>query len=375
MVRKLTIIGLVLIIAFPMFALTKTGSTKVKRYEKARINDRTLLSKSTFAAETGDFFDKSANGFGWYLGFNRKVAWDIGTGTGFGGEMVGSVYRRLNPATGTGTIGGMTGEWTGATLNAYPQIVMSESPHWGAPGGRYPYTCGFINGYLFAQFSDIDYVGTTMEGAFPIYAVADATWGYDTATWAYKTVKATEGGATPPMVIFGTGDVVYDEAIGYYYWTQNWDAGEGIDDAIQNFIVGRSMTPADTSSWVWSDFNDLSFDCTDDTSGLTSSELTSIAYCKDTRGYGTGYGIAVTMANDTDDAILMDSTSVVYNPRISYMYTTNWGGDDDSGNWAPNWIYDTSYGDVRLFQLDPAELFDWYGTTFTEVDSITGDTL
>ena len=393
MVRKLTIIGLVLIIAFPMFALTKTGSTKVKRYEKARINDRTLLSKSTFAAETGDFFDKSANGFGWYLGFNRKVAWDIGTGTGFGGEMVGSVYRRLNPATGTGTIGGMTGEWTGATLNAYPQIVMSESPHWGAPGGRYPYTCGFINGYLFAQFSDIDYVGTTMEGAFSTFAVADAMWGYDVATWDFGTVAATEGGATPPMAITGTGDVVYDEATGYYYWTQNWDSGDiGIDGAIQNFIVGRSMTPAVISSWVWSDYNDLSFDCTDDTSGLTSAEITKIAYCKDTRGYGTGYGIAIACATDIDDFVMIpdstwseiDSTTVppdsgwVYtdtkidlNRKLSYMYTTDWGGDDGTGDWSPNWI---SNGD-KWFQIDPKNLFDWYGSTYSEIDTVANDTV
>ncbi|NOR45718.1 MAG: T9SS type A sorting domain-containing protein, partial [Candidatus Delongbacteria bacterium] len=163
---------------------------------------------------------------------------------------------------------------------------------------------------------------------------------------------------------------------GYYYWSQAWNQDLlGMDDFTLGCVVGRSDTPADAASWVWSDYSELNLDCASDTEGLTVMNDISWAYCKDIYGNGTGKGIAVTMANDIDDFVMVDSGRVDLNPRISYMYTTNWGGDDATGDWSPNWQYDTSHGDVRLFQLDPKNLFDWYGSTYTELDTVTTEPL
>lgn len=389
MKKKLAIIGMLLLIAIPAFSI-KSGGLKIKIGDpRSLIVDENKSTKTPYSAATGSFFDKSANGYGWYLGFNRKVAWNSDPLTG---DMVGAVYRKLNPATGSGTVGGTVGEWTGSDLNFYSQVVMGASPNWTEPGGRYPHTSGFINGYLFASYADINYSGGSMNGGFPMFAVGNATWGYDFTSWDFGNVTATDGGATVQDCLSGTGDVVYDPGSGYYYWSQTWDVGDNIDDIIKPCVVGRTTTPSVASSWEWSDYNDMIFDCSDDASGLTQSYSFQYAYCKDRQGYGTGYGIAVTVASDVDNYVMLmdsvwtevDSTTVPpdsawvvsssradLNPKISYMYTTNWGGDDSTGDWASNWI---TNGD-KLFTLDTKDLFDWYGSTLTEIDSATNDTI
>lgn len=361
----------IMLMTMPVHSLNKSEMKMKIGKPLPNIVDNDVSTKTPYAGEISGSFDKSANGYGWYLGFNRKIAWDIGGS--FAGPMIGSVYRRLNPTSGSGTIGGTIGEWNGTDLNSVAQDVMTESPSWpsGTPGGRYPYTCAFINGYLFGMFADINYVGSQMEGAYPTFAVCDATFGYNFASWDIGVVAATEGGAMPDDAITGTGDVVYDPADSTYYWSQSWDATpEGIEDAIAKCVVGRSKTPSIASSWEWTDCNDLLFDGTDDTSGITQAYNFHYAYCKDRLGNGTGYGIALAMTTDVDDVAYIDSTEVLLGQKVSYMYTTNWGGDDDSGDWSHNWITD---GD-KLFQIDPKDLIDWYGSTLTMIDTTTNDT-
>lgn len=366
MVKKLAVLSLAIFITVPLFAINgiKDGKFKIKQ----TMNDISRDSKTPYSGGISDYFDKSANGYGWYQGYNRKIAWNADPTTG---PMLGSIYRRLNPATGSGTVGGMIGDWTGADLLFNSQVIYDTSDHWDAPGGRYPYVCGFINGYFFGVFNDFE--GDNAALSYPKFAIADATWGYNFSSWDVGEVAATDGGAIVPAAWTGSGDVVYSNPAqggdGYYYWSQAWNEDlVGLGDFILSCPIGRSMTPGVASSWEWTDYNDLRFDTADDTNGMIEMNDISWSYCKDLYGNGTGYGIAVTMGNDTDDFVMVDSSQVQLSPRICYMYTTNWGADNSSGDFAPNWKYDTSHGDARWFQIDPKNLFDWYGSTLTEID-------
>ena len=373
--RKKLVMTLAFVMLFQLFAIDKTMKTEIKEAPR-KFDLATPIPKLPYQAADGGVFDKSGNGAGWYQGYNRKVQFNLDPVTG---SMIGAVYRRLSTATGAGTIGGLTGEW-GATLSTYLETIYDYSTYWGElPGGRYPHTAEFINGYLFGQWTDMDSYGSGVPSdAHPICAVGDVTWGYDWVSWSDGVkVSATEGGATIPGAWNGTGDVVYDPATGYYYWTQSWTTATGAEipfstDAIVSAVIGRSLTPGDINSWVWTDYNLLSFDATDDTVGATDVPELHIAYCKDKYGNGTGYGIAVTVGNDSDDIVDYNGTPVQQNSKISYTYTTNWGAYDSSGDWTPNWVHD---GPDKLFQIEMKDLFDWYGETMTTYDSIGVDSL
>ncbi|NOR45723.1 MAG: hypothetical protein GQ534_09080, partial [Candidatus Delongbacteria bacterium] len=360
----------------PLFSISKSDM-KMKDGKlpvMPKMNDRVFETKTPYSGQISGYFDKSPTGYGWYLGYNRKISLNSDPVTG---PMLGSIYRKTYPAVGDGAIGGMIGDWSGANLLSSTQLLNEISFNWFIPqdpGGRFPFSCGFINGYHFGIFNDMNLTVVDSTDSYPMFAIGDATGGYDTATWDIGLTAAIEGGATVLGAWTGTGDVVYDPISGYYYWSQAWNQNlKSMEDYIVGSVVGRSLTPEDVASWQWTDYRDLTFNCQDDSNGQIRMNELQWAYCKDVYGNGTGYGIAVTMANDVDDRIFMDSLDIDHSPRISYMYTTNWGVDDLSGDLIPNWRRDYSQGDVRLFQINPAELFDWYGTTFTEVDSISGD--
>ncbi|MBU4485447.1 MAG: T9SS type A sorting domain-containing protein, partial [Candidatus Delongbacteria bacterium] len=369
--KKSVVVIIAFIMVFQMMAFDKFLKMEKKQIPK-KFDKNSSDSKLPYGGTDGGVFDKSGNGAGWYQGYNRKVQWNMDPVTG---PMLGSVYRRLSTATGAGTIGGMTGVW-GASLSTYLETLYDYSPYWDQlPGGRYPYTTEFINGYLFGQWTDYDSYGTGDQfDAHPICAVGDATWGYDWVSWSDGVkVSATEGGATVPGAWSAVGDVVYDPATGYYYWTQTWSTGlELSTESQESIVVGRSLTPDDINSWVWTDYNDLHFDATDDTSGMIDIPEIHVAYCKDTYGNGSGYGIAVAIANDVDDNIEYNESTLLQNAKISYLYTTNWGGDDSSGDWSPNWIHDEGN---KLFQIEMKDLFDWYGENLTSYDSVGVDSL
>lgn len=86
-----------------------------------------------------------------------------------------------------------------------------------------------------------------------------------------------------------------------------------------------------------------------------------VNYCKDAEGNGTGYGILIGNTVDVDDYMPNAAgEDVLQNAKLSYMYTTNWGADDGSGDWTPNWIGDA---DGKFFQIESKDLLDWYGET------------
>jgi hypothetical protein len=377
MIRKIMVIS---VAAIMIMSFARDLSTiKRERVAWKDLNDKTNMSSSKlpYSGTVSSTFDQSMNGYGWVLNTSRKAQINMDPVTG---PMLGSIYRRLDTAAGSGGIGGMIGLWS-TTFTGNASTIYGSSIYQGGatglPGGRYPNANEFINGYFFATFNDYDnVVGTTaVPISQPMFTVCDATLGYDLVTWSEpKRVEATEGGAVVPMAWLGSGDVTFNPEDGYYYWTQVWGQTlNNLEDCVKSVVVGRSNDPTNLDSWVWTDYNDLTFDATDDTSGVTNIGDFYVAYCKDLYGNGTGYGIAVANTVDVDDYALNNAgEEVQQNGKISYMYTTNWGGDDSSGDWNQNWIHDT---DNKLFQIEAKDLFDWYGETIVDRDSIGIDSL
>lgn len=364
-------VSLILLLAVALLSAREMGIKDGKYQIKNRAIDKAqnVFGKAFGGVTHPNEYDKSPNGYGWYQGYNRKIQLNSDPAN----PMIGSVYRKLNESTGSGTIGGMAGDWQTSTIDTYNELVFTWSDTYlQNPGGRYPYVCEFLNGYLFGVFNDFDY-NTDGEVSSPMFAVGDMNYGYTVPLWTTPAVvTSTESGGVIPGAWTGSGDVVYDPATGYYYWSQAWNENlVGLGDFVIDVVVGRTLTPDDPSSWVWTEYTDLRFDSADDTQGVKDINDISFSYCKDLEGNGTGYGIAVTMANNYDDWITTTDSmgveiEVELNPRISYMYTTNWGADDSTGDWKPNWITDEG---GTLFQIDPKDLFDWYGTSYTDNDT------
>ncbi|MBU4486893.1 MAG: T9SS type A sorting domain-containing protein, partial [Candidatus Delongbacteria bacterium] len=286
--------------------------------------------------------------------------------TPLNGEMVGSIYRQLNDDYGTGTVGGMIGEWTAFynPLSSYTQTIYSQSLYQSEgtlPGGRYPYVCEFINGECFAIFNDYD---TASAGSVsqPMFAVSDAFWyNWDDSIWSEpKRVESKDSLTVIPNAWQGTGDVVYDPVSEYYYWTQGWKEGLSVNLSPVSCVVGRTKIPWDPESWEWTDYKDLRFDldCYIDSKEADYDMVSGIqfAYSKDISGNGTGKGIGVAVTKQ-------GWTS--YN-NLSYTYTTNWGGDSLLGSWKPNWVK----GLMGLQHVPLTSLFDWIGETLTFTGSI-----
>jgi len=377
MFKKIAVLTLAVLLGI-VYAVD-LGNPKRQKISREKVNDMTSFSpKLPYAGVQSPSFDFSRNGYGWCLSTSRKI--QVNNDAVYG-TMLGAIYRQ-DHTSGSGAIGGMIGAWNGALgadFEGYAQNIYSSSIYQtgdGKPGGRYPYSCGFINGYFFGVFNDMDNGpdgSGIAETSQPMFSVADATYGWDISFWsAPKRVEATEGGATVPAAWTGNGDVVYDPVSGYYYWTQIWNETlENLTNAIADVVVGRSLTPGNPDSWVWTDYNDLRFDGTDDTNGVTAFGDVYAAYCKDEEGVGTGYGIILANTNDVDDyAPNSSGDDALQNGKISWLYTTNWGGDDGSGDWAPNWI---GPGDGKFFQLEGKDIFDWYGEQIITRDSIGVD--
>jgi hypothetical protein len=331
---------------------------------------------SVFAERISDFdgivsgtFDTSPNGYGWFLGHSRNIQtnYDPSTGPGFA-----SIYRQLAPSTGTGTIGGMTGDWV-AGFNSETKTIYSISQYQsgtpystGNPGGRYPHFCDFIKGYGFGIFNDWNQqsAGAYADMSQAMFTVCDARKGWNNAIWMNpKRIEAVDNGVTPYKAWLGLGDVAFNEADGYFYWTTSWK--QTLESSGRyNFVVGRTKTPADLESWEWTDYREYNFD-TSNSQGVTKlAGKWQISYAKDIYGNGTGKAIALAMFVDetyTMKDSLGISKDVASHPRLGYIYTNNWGAEWSEGNFRPNWITPNGSGN-NLFAAEIYDLFDWYGS-------------
>ena len=101
-------------------------------------------SVHSYTGIDGGMFDRSPNGYGWHLSYNRKIQ---ACYTGYFEECIGTFQRRLDNEFGTGVIGGMMGEWQYSEYpSSYADTVYTRSPYQSEgnlAGGRYPYTCEF----------------------------------------------------------------------------------------------------------------------------------------------------------------------------------------------------------------------------------------
>ena len=309
---------------------------------------QSLVLAIPYSATISPVFDRSPGPYGWFYGYNRKVQVNFDPATG---KTLGSFYRELNTTHGTGTIGGMTGVWE-SSFSSYCESVYISSIYQSEgdpPGGRYPYVSEFINGYCFSQFNDYD-TASVETISQPMFSVGDATWGYDWVVWSPpKRVESSDSASVIPNAWKGTGDVVYDPATEYYYWTQSWKEGTADLATPVSCVVGKTQTPGDAGSWNWSDYKDIRFD-TDNIinkfSDVSSIGPLHFSYAKDIFGNGTGKGIGVAVTQ----------CYPWYAPQLSYTYTNSWG---ESWN-------KTSLG----FHHQPvSELFDWVGESLTLTDS------
>lgn len=367
---------LALILVFLMSASIVMGATKAPKRTNvaARKNDTKNISTkaAAFTGIDGGTFDKSANGYGWYWSNSKRVQVNMDPVTG---PMIGSIYRRLDTDFGTGTLGGVVGTWD-TTFNGFSSSIYTNSPYQTDgtnPGARFPQTTEFINGYLFGLFTDMD---ITPEYGNPMFIVGDATFGWDLTMWSEaKRIEATEGGAFPTDAWTAKGDVAYNPDDGYYYWTSWWEVdGGSFETSKLTLSVGRSNTPTIPDSWEWTDYNDLYLDCSSGTGIDDVTGQMEVAYAKDIYGNGTGYGIIV--GGFIDDTYEMtnlagEPLNVSTQPRLGYMYTTNWGADWSTGDFKPNWNTPGNEG-TNMFNADIYKLFDWYGTEL-EGDSIGVD--
>ncbi|MFO7810737.1 MAG: T9SS type A sorting domain-containing protein, partial [Candidatus Delongbacteria bacterium] len=173
-------------------------------------------------------------------------------------------------------------------------------------------------------------------------------------------IESNDSSYAVPNAWQGTGDVVYDPDSEYYYWTVAFKEGLSFMSSPVSCVVGKSYSPWDPESWIWSDYRDLRFDldCYIDSKEADYDMMTGIqfAYAKDRYGNGTGKGIGV--------AVTKQSWTGYHN--LSYTYTDNWGADSLSGSWKPNW----SKGSMGLEHIPIGNLFDWVGETLTIRDSI-----
>jgi hypothetical protein len=254
----------------------------------------------------------------------------------------------------------MAGEWN-TSFYAYSEPIYILSPYTGfpEPGSRFPYICGFINGKSFGIFNHFD-VNTGTEYSFPFFTVGESGWGWDMTFWSVpKMVESSDSSSVVPTAWNGTGDVVFDPETGCYYWTQGWKEGlEGFHSPV-SCVIGKTKSPEDPDSWIWSDYKDMRFDTdniVDKYSDVSYIGPMHFAYDKDILGNGSGKGsgVAVTQCYPW------------YAPQLSYIYTNNWGGDSLSGSWIPNW----NKTELGFYHVAVSDLFDWVGETLTLTDSI-----
>ncbi|MBN2789170.1 MAG: T9SS type A sorting domain-containing protein [Candidatus Delongbacteria bacterium] len=368
MYKRLSLVMLFVFISYS-FAFNPRLAKPQKLVKAPRMIEHNSITSSSgkmYYGNNDGMFGKSANGYGWYQGYNRKVQYNLNTF--IEEDMYGSVFRKLYLLSGSGTIGGLAGMIEGDPSNptfSYGNFQVYDSSIYQTvgtdPGGRYPYTCEFINGYVFGMFNDYD---TTSDHTIsqPMFVIGDFSWGYNFTTWTNpRRVECSQSGTVIPNAWQGTGDVVYDPDSEYYYWTQGWN--ESLDSLALSVTVGRTQTPFDAGSWEWTDHNLLKYDCISyvDTPTLSAFGNMHFSYAKDIYGNGTGYGIGV----------VMSAIDGQINPSVSYVYTTDWGADDNSGTWEPNWKDPSMPGMFSAFYtINASDIFDWYGETLTTYDSI-----
>jgi len=250
-------------------------------------NDRSSsgqISKNTFIESTP--FDQSPNGYGWQYGYNKKIAWSPEANLYVG------AYRQKN-VTGTGTIGGMAGNWTEGNI---PITIVGQSASMNC---RYP-SVAALDKYGVAIFNH-----NAVNPASAYISVYDK----DEEGWTEPIVVKNADGTSINNAWCGTGDLTKDAA-GNYYLATSWEY-DGINPLGARkmaVIVGKSATPYVPASWSWTNHNALTV------SAGETSQFFEVERCQTAWGKN-GFGIAVVIGTESDVAMT----------GIYYAYTKDYG--------------------------------------------------
>ena len=231
-----------------------------------------------------DFFAKGSRGY-WYTTHGNKIGFDPAN------EFYGALHMLVNPAG--HSMGGMSGTYDGAfDTEDYPVFL----PAAGANGARYPSTTVY-DGYIFGIFNEwTDDSALNSNPTFSVYSFEDEEW-----TDAGQIISPE--GIMVPGAWTGQGDVTFDAGAGEYVWATTWEYTD-LGEYDYCTVIGRSATPMDPDSWVWSDYEDLAIDFGNDQND------NGFKFQWGENGLGVAFGIT----------------------------------DTDGNGWKPTWYYTTDYG-------------------------------
>jgi len=257
-------------------------------YKTTRVsdNDRNsgVYAKDSFTESAP--FDQSPNGYGWQYGYNKKIAWSPEANLYVG------AYRQKNVA-GTGTIGGMNGNWLEGN---FPITIEGQSASMNC---RYP-SVAVQDKYGFAIFNH-----NAVNPASAYIAVFDK----DEEGWTVPIAVKNADGTAINGAWCGTGDVTKD-AVGMYYIATSWEYdGLNANGAKKlAVIVGNTNTPYDVNSWSWTNSNALTI------AAGTGGQFYEVERCQTAWGKN-GFGIAMIIGTEDEAAMT----------GIYYAYTKDYG--------------------------------------------------
>ena len=280
------LVTILAILVFSVAMLTAASATKInQKYIGPYSESVDSYSSSETVSFDQEFFAKGSRGY-WYTTHGNKIDFDPGN------EFYGALHMLVNPAG--HSMGGMSGTYSGGfDTEDYPVFL----PAAGAAGARYPSTSVY-DGYIFGIFNEwIDNSATNSNPTFSVYSFEDEEW-----TDAAQIISPE--GMMAPGAWVGQGDVTFDAGAGEYVWGTTWEYSD-LGSYHYCTVIGRSATPMDPASWVWSDYEDLALDFLDD----QNDNGFKFQWGQD------GLGIAFAMADTSGDL-----------------------------NWMPMWYYTTDYG-------------------------------
>jgi len=271
-----------------MMAAVNMQNAEPIKTARVALNDKDApvnFDKYTNGFTESSSFDLSAHGYGWLYGFNKKIAWSPED------NMYSSAYRQKNVA-GSGTIAGMTGNWTDGNI---PLTIQAQDATINA---RYP-SISAMDKYAFATYNH------NAAGNSAYISVYDK----DEETWTPSILIKNADGTSMNNAWCGTSDVTKD-ADGNYRLFTSWEY-EGLNPNGSKQLcvsVGKSATPFDVNSWTWTDYTALTL------SAGTGGQFFELERYKTVWGKN-GFGLALVIGTE-------DETSMT---RIYYAYTKDYG--------------------------------------------------
>lgn len=246
------------------------------------------------------YFAENFMGYGWWQGYNKKIAFDPVSG------LFGSIYRFGGSDGGEstiGNIGGMYGVSNGTginweqTISTFPLQIQTSLFK-----GRNP-TVVAADGYLFGFWNNL--LNNTIPNAlFSVYSLSEDEWSQPAG------IKDNDE-QSPPQALCGVADAVKDSG-GTYHLLTSWQIN-GPESGDYTIVSGQSSTPSNNSSWQWTNWQNMTFG--------TNYEGTTLLSSPQVAWGQNGFGITVFSGRRNCD----DRNQVLY------TYTLNYG---------QNWMLD-----------------------------------